>query len=201
MAQPLLYKPESFRKKWQYFLLTRLKGYLPKNERTKKLIDRLFKEKPLFITYCKKEKKRKIDIVGYLVKYVISSPISYRRILEYKNDEVIFRYQEREGAKNKVKKLTVLGFIHLLVQHIPEENQKMIHYYGLYARHQAKKLKRIVQELARSFNQEGWEAEQEKLLSEILSFPTTYKERIKLTFNKDPCIKTLVSVLNVERRW
>ncbi|RLE11057.1 IS91 family transposase, partial [Candidatus Aerophobetes bacterium] len=59
--------------------------------------------------------------------------MSYRRILEYKNDKVIFCYQEREGAKNKVKKLTVLGFIHLLVQHIPEENQKMIHYYGLYA--------------------------------------------------------------------
>jgi len=175
-------------RKWKYFLLTRLKGYLPKNERTRKLIDTLFKEKPLFITYCKKEKKRKIDIVGYLVKYVISSPISYRRIIQYKDNEVIFRYQEREGAKNKVKRLTVFGFIYLLLQHIPEENQKMIHYYGLYARHQAKKLKLIVEELARSFNQRGWEAEQEKLLAEILSFPTTYRERIKLTFNKDPCI-------------
>jgi len=175
-------------RKWKYFLFTRLKGYLLKNQRTKKLIDTLFKEKPLLITYCKKEKKRKIDIVGYLVKYVISPPISYRRILEYKNDEVIFRYREREGAKNKVKKLTVLGFIHLLVQHIPEGNQKMIHYYGLYARHQAKKLKRIVEGLIRCFNQEGWEAEQEKLLAEILSFPTTYRERVKLTFNKDPCI-------------
>jgi len=46
-------------RKWKYFLLTRLKGYLPKNERAKKLIDTLFKEKPLFITYCKKEKKEK----------------------------------------------------------------------------------------------------------------------------------------------
>ena len=75
----------------------------------------------------------------------------------------ILSFYRKEGAKNKVKKLTVLGFIHLLVQHIPEENQKMIHYYGLYARHQAKKLKRIVEDLIRCFNQEGWEAEQEKL--------------------------------------
>ncbi|MBE0479293.1 transposase zinc-binding domain-containing protein, partial [Candidatus Aerophobetes bacterium] len=103
-------------RKWKYFLLSRLKGYLPKNERARKLIDTLFKEKPLFITYCKKEKKRKIDIVGYLVKYVISSPISYRRIIQYKDNEVIFRYQEREGAKNKVKRLTVFGFIYLLLQ-------------------------------------------------------------------------------------
>ena len=56
----------------------------------------------------------------------------------------------------------------------------MIHYYGLYARHQAKKLKRIVEGLVRCFNQEGWEAEQEKLLAEILSFPTTYRERVDL---------------------
>jgi len=96
----------------------------------------------MFITYAKQERKRKVDIVGYLIKYVISPPISYRRIIEYKDDEVTFRYQMREGAKNKVKKLTVLGFIHLLVQHIPEENQKMIHYYGLYARPRATKLKK-----------------------------------------------------------
>lgn len=175
-------------RKWQYFLLTRLKGYLPKNERTRKLIDKLFEEKPLFITHAKKEKKRKVDIVGYLVKYVISPPISYRRIVTYKDDEVTFRYHLREERHNRTKKLTVLGFIHLLVQHIPEENQKMIHYYGLYARPQAKKLKKVVEDIVRSTNQEGWEAEQEKLLTEILSFPTTYRERIKLTFNKDPCI-------------
>jgi len=72
----------------------------------------------------------------------------------------------------------------------------MIHYYGLYARHQAKKLKRIVEDLIRCFNQKGREAEQEKLLAEILSFPTTYRERVKLTFNKDPCI-----FLSVERGW
>jgi len=29
---------------------------------------------------------------------------------------------------------------------------------------------------------------QEKLISEILSFPVNYRERIKLTFNKDLCI-------------
>lgn len=88
----------------------------------------------------------------------------------------------------KVKRLTVSGFIHLLVQHIPEGNQKMIHYYSLYARRQANQPKKIIEDLVRSFNQRGWEEEQEKLLSEILSFPTSYRERIKLTFNKDPYI-------------
>lgn len=109
-------------RKWQYFLLTTLKKYLPKNERTKKLIDKLFKKKRIFITYAKKERKRRVDIVAYLIKYVISPPISYRRVIEYKNNEVTFHYQTREEAKNKVQKLTVLGLIHLLVQHIPEVN-------------------------------------------------------------------------------
>ncbi|TKJ45628.1 hypothetical protein CEE35_03075 [Candidatus Aerophobetes bacterium Ae_b3b] len=75
----------------------------------------------MFITSAKQERKRRVDIVRYLIKYVISPPISYRRVIEYSNDEVTFRYQVREGAKNKVKKLTVLGFIHLLVQHIHQE--------------------------------------------------------------------------------
>ena len=64
----------------------------------------------------------------------------------------------------------------------------MIHYYGLYTRARAKRMKKVVEELIRSYNQEGWEKEQEKLLREILSFPTTYRERIKISYNKDPCI-------------
>jgi len=47
-------------RKWQYFLLTRLKKNLPKSERTKELIDKLFKEKHMFITYPKKEKNEKV---------------------------------------------------------------------------------------------------------------------------------------------
>jgi len=175
-------------RKWQYFLLTRLRKYLPRNERTKRLIDKIFKEKRSFITYAKKEKKRKVDIVGYLIKYVVSPPISYRRIIDYKNGEVTFRYQTREEAKNKVRKINVLGFVYLLVQHIPEANQKMIHYYGLYTRARAKRMKTAVEKIIRSFNQQRWEEEQEKLLTEILSFPTTYRDRIKTSYNKDPCI-------------
>jgi len=34
----------------------------------------VFKEKCMFITYAKQERKRRVDIVGYLIKYVISSP-------------------------------------------------------------------------------------------------------------------------------
>jgi len=165
-----------------------LRKYLPKNERTKRLIDKIFKEKRSFITYAKKEKKRKVDIVGYLIKYVVSPPISYQRIIEYKNGEITFRYQTREGAKNKIRKMNVSGFIYLLVQHIPEANQKMIHYYGLYTRARAKRMKTAVEKIIRSFNQQGWEEEQEKLLTEILSFPTTYRDRMKTSYNKDPCI-------------
>jgi len=64
----------------------------------------------------------------------------------------------------------------------------MIHYYGFYGGLRTKKLKRMIEDLERSSNQKGWETEYEKLLAEILFFPTTYRERIKLTFDKNPCI-------------
>jgi len=64
----------------------------------------------------------------------------------------------------------------------------MIHYYGLYTRARSKRIKKAVEKIIRSFNQQGWEEEQERLLREILSFPTTYRERIKTSYNKDPCI-------------
>jgi len=58
-------------RKWKYFLLTELKAYLPKNERTRKLIDKLFKERPLFI---KKKKNRYCRLpckVRYLSPYIL----------------------------------------------------------------------------------------------------------------------------------
>ena len=55
-----------------------------------------------------------------------------------------------------------MDFISLLIRHIPDWNFKMIHYYGLYARHrkQDKSLRRAIQKnwhpILKSFNR--WRA-------------------------------------------
>ena len=122
-------------KKWQYFLLTALRKHLPKTEKVKSLIDFLFR-KENFITYAKKEKVRKRDIVNYLIKYVASPPITLKRILKYDGRNVTYRYQSREGKKGE-RKLSALSFIHLLTQHIHKKGQKMIRYYGLLCQEQS----------------------------------------------------------------
>ena len=101
-------------KKWQYFLLTALRKHLPKTEKSKGLIDFLFK-KESFITFAKKEKVRKRDIINYLITYVASPPITLKRILNYDGRNVTYCYQSREGKKGE-RKLSALSFIHLLIQ-------------------------------------------------------------------------------------
>lgn len=65
-------------RKWQYFLLTRLKKYPPKGERTKKLIDKLFKEKCMFITSCfaRKKKKSRYRSLPYKIRHLSSYILS-----------------------------------------------------------------------------------------------------------------------------
>jgi len=173
-------------KKWQYFLLIRLKEYLPKTEKIKKLINALFKEKQRFITHSKKEKKRKKDIVTYLIKYVASPPISLRRILSYDGKNVTYCYQTREGNQRQETTVSALAFINLLIQHIPKKGQKMVRYYGLYARNKVAKMGALIAKAIRNLNQSGWEEEAEVQPTETSSIPQSFRERMIRYFNKDP---------------
>ena len=173
-------------KKWQYFLLTRLKEHLPKTRKISKLIDTLFKEKKGFITHAKKEEKRETDIVNYLIKYVASPPISLRRILRYDGKNVTYCYCTREGNQRQEETVSALAFISFLVQHIPEKGQKMVRYYGLYARNKIGKMGTLIAESIRMLNQSGWEEETETQITEVLSPPLSYRQRMIKYFNKDP---------------
>lgn len=70
------------RHKWRYIPLTSLKRALINNPEALNLIEEVFnKTKEIgFIVRAKKEKVRKTDIIGYLIKYVASPPIALYRI-------------------------------------------------------------------------------------------------------------------------
>ena len=104
-------------KKWQYFLLTALRKHLSKTEKTKSLIDFLFK-KESFITYAKKEKVRKRDIVNYLIKYVASPPITLKRILKYdgRNVTTATRADKGKGERRKFQLFLLFTFLFSIFQ-------------------------------------------------------------------------------------
>lgn len=135
----------SWRRKWQYEVLTRLKKCMPKGKETNELIDGLFKQYTNgFVIHAKTrfKKNRALQFVRYIGRYVRHPPISESRIISYDKTYVRFWYR-KSGSKKKVfVKLNKIEFIHRLLSHIPERNFKIVRCYGIYAR-RAKKIEQL----------------------------------------------------------
>ena len=76
---------ETLRKNWMYNLLTMLKERMASRRDALEKIEEVYQKRKDkgFIVRAKKERIRKKDIVGYLIKYVASPPIALSRIEEY----------------------------------------------------------------------------------------------------------------------
>jgi hypothetical protein len=133
-------------KKWMYILLTALKKALVNDPEGLRLIDEVFRKNEArgFITRAKKEKVRKRDIIGYLIKYVASPPIALYRITGYDGEYVRYWYREHPTDRQVFSKVSVYEFIAMLIQQIPPKGLKLIRHYGLYARNKFKKVKEII---------------------------------------------------------
>lgn len=91
------------RQKWRYIVLTSLKGAFINNPEALKVIDEVFQKTEGFgfIVRAKKEKVRKTDIIGYLIKYVASPPIALYRITGYDGEKVEYLPAGRQvGTEN-----------------------------------------------------------------------------------------------------
>jgi hypothetical protein len=97
------------------------------------------------------------NVMKRLAEYMNKAPISEKRILAFddnkKSGKVLIQYRgllpkskqhgEYRSAKKLIELLNPLEFIARVAQHIPEKNQQMIRYYGIYsnaARGKRKKL-------------------------------------------------------------
>jgi hypothetical protein len=172
------------RKKWMYILLTAMKKALAFDPEALRLIDTVFKECGSFgfITRAKKEKVRKTDIIGYLIKYVASPPIALYRIAGYDGEYVQYWYREHPTDRQVYSKVSAFEFISLLIQHISPKGLKLIRHYGLYARVKFKKVKEIIDKIfryVRTISQE--------FFSFLRSSPdTNYRDRLRNSFEIDP---------------
>ena len=88
-----------------------------------------------FYVYAKKEKhsiaKNSID---YIVRYTGKPAMAQSRILDYDGNLVTFYYDRHEDGQRVTEKLNAIDFIKRLIVHIPDEQFKMVRYYGLYAK-------------------------------------------------------------------
>ena len=172
------------RKKWMYILLSALKKALSCDPKALSLIDEVFTKNASWglVARAKKEKVRKTDIIGYLIKYVASPPIALYRISGYDGEYVQYWYREHPTDRKVYAKVSAYEFIARLIQHIPPKGLKLIRHYGLYSRVKFKQAKAIIDKLFRFVKTASQE-----FFSFLTSNPSKdYRSRLQNSFGIDP---------------
>ena len=122
-------------KKWQYHLFTMLKHRM--NTRAlKDKIDALWRKYTQgLVAYLEEDKVPGggEGLAYYLAKYVVSPPISLRRLLGYDGQRVRYWYNDHKTKKRQEEEVPVLTFIDRMVQYILPKGFHRIRYYGLHA--------------------------------------------------------------------
>jgi hypothetical protein len=172
------------RQKWRYLLLTSLKKALINDPEALKLIEEVFQKTSSFgfIARAKKEKVRKTDIIGYLIKYVASPPIALYRITHYDGEYVQYWYREHPTDRQVYTKVSAYEFIARLIQHIPPKGLKLIRHYGLYARVKLKKVKELIERIFKYVK-----VISQEFFSFLKASPSRdYRSRLQNSFGIDP---------------
>lgn len=121
-------------RKWQYHLLNMLRENIS-DPRINQDIDRAWEQYPKgFVAFVEKDKVPPggEGLAKYLAKYVVSPPISVRRIQEYDGKTVQYWYRDHRSGQIEYAALPVLRFIGRMVQHILPKGFQRIRYYGLH---------------------------------------------------------------------
>lgn len=122
-------------KKWQYHLLNMLRANVchPDVERE---IDQAWAKYPRgLVAYLQPGDVPPggQGLAQYLAKYVVSPPISVRRIERYDGQTVRYWYRDHQTQAIQHETLPVLQFIGRMVQHILPKGFQRIRYYGLHS--------------------------------------------------------------------
>ena len=127
---------EILHRKWQYHLLEFLKRSLPRSEELRKNIDKGWSNYPEgFVANVQKGKVPGggKGLAKYLAKYVVSPPISVRRVEMYDSQNVRYWYHDHKTRQIKVETIPASQFIGRMVQHILPKGFQRIRYYGFQA--------------------------------------------------------------------
>jgi len=88
-----------------------------------------------FYVYAPPNKFKQIkEAILYITRYVGRPVMAESRILDYDGEYVTFWYERHDDKKLVIEKIEVYDFIKRLIIHIPNEQFKMIRYYGAYCK-------------------------------------------------------------------
>jgi len=135
------------RKKWQWHLLTMLRQTL-KTEAIKQLVDTCFRKYPDgLVTNVQKGAvpAQAYSVARYVAKYVVSPPISVRRIDQCDGERVTYHYHSHRTERMEQETVPVARFIGRMVQHVLPKGFKRIRYYGVQATKTFAKVKGVIQ--------------------------------------------------------
>lgn len=173
---------EMLRKQWQTVVLKFIRRSL--NEQEKKQVQPLLQKAynangDGFYVYAPKQKGNVKAQIGYIGRYIRRPAIALSRIEEYDGQYVTFRYHDKTDGQEKREKLTAEEFIARLIVHIPDEQFKMIRYYGVYSRRIKTLCKKVISACQKEARK--WIVTIKKVIRR-----RNWEQRIKDQTGKDP---------------
>ena len=117
----------------------------------------------------------------YLAKYVVSPPISVRRIDRYDGHQVTYHYRSHKTDRVERERVDVYTFIGRMIQHVFPKGFKRIRYYGVQATKTFAKVKHLIQEALAKVK--GVVKGAIKIIA-----PLTYRQRDQQSTGRDPLL-------------
>jgi hypothetical protein len=144
----LQYLPyDLLRRKWQWHLLSTLRKTL-NTDAIQQLVDVCFRQYPNgLVTNVQKGQvpAQYQSLARYVAKYVVSPPISVRRIDRYDGARVTYHYRSHRTERMEHETVPVDTFIGRMVQHVLPKGFKRIRYAGVQATKTFAKVKMVIQ--------------------------------------------------------
>jgi hypothetical protein len=118
-------------------------------------------------------------LARYLAKYVVSPPISLRRIDCYDGHQVTYHYRSHKSERVERETVAVYTFIGRMIPHVFPKGFQRIRYYGVQATKTFAKLKGMIQAALAKVH--GVVQGAIKIIA-----PLTYRQRYQQSTGRDP---------------
>jgi hypothetical protein len=185
------------RRTWQWHLLSMVRQTL-KTDAINQLVDACFRKYPNgLVTNVHKGQvpSQYQSLARYVAKYVISPPISVRRIDRYDGERVTYHYRSHRTERVEHETVDVETFIGRMVQHTVPKGFKRIRYYGVQATKTFAKVKGVIQTALAKV--EGVVKGAVQIIARL-----TYRQRYAQSTGRDPGIcPHCQSEMGVWRIW
>ena len=171
------------RRKWQWHLLRTWRQTLA-TDAIKRLVDVCFRQSPNgLVTNVPKGAvpSQSQSLARSVATYVVSPPISVRRIDRYDGERVTYHYRSHRTGRMEHETVPVDTFIGRMVQHALAKGFKRIRYYGVQATKTFAKVKGAIH--AALAKVQGVVQGAVKIIARL-----TYRQRYEQSTGRDPFI-------------